>query len=142
MVKICFILSVFFLFIPILEAHECKVVTSNKRINLSIAEYLKQENDTESVLVRAIINNGDLFLVEYESKDFEPVIQLIMRDKINFKTLDQWGGAVIESQEGTTKSVVLKYFKTNHPKVNIDGLSCYDPVGPPFRHVKVPRSGE
>lgn len=103
----------------------------DSKILKSLLMFLEKDTGSKSVIIRSAIADGNYYIVEYESSDFEPGIDLLLKQNKGYTKKCGWGG-IITPDEGNPKDVIIDYFRQKVPNVSEKLLRCYNPVGPPF----------
>lgn len=129
MFRSIFVVSLIISFSSNLFAFDCSQVKAekdNSPVWKQVHKYISVTTQSNTVKLRQIIKKDDWYVVEYDSNDYEPVINVLKKTAKGYSKKAGWGGM---PEEGDSITDYLAGQAKGVPRVL---MQCFSPRGEPF----------
>lgn len=133
MFRFILVLSTVFLISAHGYASDCsqvRIEPSNSAIWKDIKKSISKRTQSNSVALRQVLGKDGWYVVEYESNDYEPVIDIVKKTVKGYSIKAGWGG---RPEEGDSITEYLTEKASGVPPIL---MQCFSPKGEPFVNSK------
>ncbi len=109
-----------------LDCSKVKIETPSSPKWTEVKQYLSKHMKSNSIILRQLIWKNGWYVVEYDSNDFEPVINVLKKSSNGYIVKAGWGGM---PEEGDSINDYLAERAKGVPPVL---MKCFSPKGEPF----------
>jgi len=129
MLRLALVFSAVFFISTHAYASDCSQVRTespNSTIWKEIQKTISKRTQSNSVKLRQVLGKDGWYVVEYDSNDYEPVIDVLKKTTKGYSKKAGWGGM---PEEGDS---IPEYLAENAKGVPPILMQCFSPKGEPF----------
>ena len=131
--RVVTIVAYLFFVTTVAFASDCTTIskeTPNSKKWNEVKQFIAIHYESKTIDIRQITDKDSWYIVEFESRDFEPVISVLKETSSGLTVKSDWGGMPVDGDS------IKDYLAEKTKGVPPDLLWCFSPKGPPFARIK------